>query len=106
MRLHINGLIFAGLGLIAGTAVIAPSMISNAQVGGGGVSDPLFPATSIKLFRNITFGALPTCSATIQGTLASITDSTAVTWGGTVTGGSSNPALIFCDGTNWTVAGK
>lgn len=105
MQINISGFLIGGLALIAGTAVIAPSIISYAQVGGGGVSEPLFPAASVRFFRGVVFASLPTCSATIKGTLATVTDSAAITFGGTVTGASSNTVLTFCDGTNWTVAG-
>lgn len=52
------------------------------------------------------FGSLTACSGTIEGTMAAITDSSTVTWGATITGGSTNHVLGYCDGTNWTVAGK
>lgn len=39
------------------------------------------------------------------GTLARVTDATSPTVGSTVTGGGSDPALVWYNGTNWTVFG-
>lgn len=52
------------------------------------------------------FAALPACNSTIEGTLAAVTDSSTATWGATITGSSTNHVLAYCDGANWTVAGK
>jgi len=57
----------------------------------------------------MVFATLPACSATYAGGLASISDSSTVTWGATITGTGTpgtTPVLGFCDGTNWTVAGN
>jgi len=51
-----------------------------------------------------TFNGLPACSSSNEGDLMPITDSTANTFGATITGGGSNHVLGYCDGTNWTVA--
>lgn len=52
------------------------------------------------------FSTLAACSATLNGTTATVTDSTVNTWGTTITGGGANTVLAFCDGTTWTVYGK
>jgi hypothetical protein len=39
-------------------------------------------------------------------TCAAVTDSTTAVWGATATGGGTNHVLAYCDGTNWTAAGK
>lgn len=52
------------------------------------------------------FSSLPACASGTEGTQAAITNSTTNTWGTTVTGGGSKHVLAYCDGTNWTVAGK
>lgn len=52
------------------------------------------------------FSTLPTCSSTFEGSTASVNDSTTNTWGATVSGSGSDHVLAYCDGTNWTVAGK
>lgn len=49
------------------------------------------------------FANYPTCAAAVEGTQASVTDSTTNTWGATVTGGGSDHIKMYCDGTNWTV---
>ena len=53
-----------------------------------------------------TFSKLASCSATTEGSYSSVSDSSTNTWGATITGGGSNHVLAYCDGTNWTVAGK
>jgi hypothetical protein len=49
---------------------------------------------------------LPTCDSTAEGYRNPVTDSILPTWGATVTGGSTNHVLAYCNGTNWTVVGK
>jgi len=53
-----------------------------------------------------TFAYYPACAAGTEGSFAAITDSSTATWGATITGGSTNHVFGYCDGTNWTVAGK
>jgi hypothetical protein len=52
------------------------------------------------------FSTLPACAAGTEGMRRGISDSTTIVWGATITGGSTNHVLAYCDGTNWTVAGK
>jgi len=52
----------------------------------------------------VTFANLT--SSPVRGMLVTVTDSTTVTWGATITGGGANIVLAFYNGTNWTVAGK
>jgi hypothetical protein len=47
-----------------------------------------------------TFASLTGCSGTIEGTVASVTDSSTATWGAAITGSSTNHVLAYCDGTN------
>jgi hypothetical protein len=54
----------------------------------------------------MVFASLPACAAGTEGSFAAITDSSTNTWGATITGSSTNHVLGYCDGTNWTVAGK
>ena len=58
------------------------------------------------LYQPQTFASLLTCSSSLTGMTAMVSDSTTVTWGATVTGGGTSKALALCDGTNWTVVGK
>lgn len=53
-----------------------------------------------------TFSALPACAAGTEGMMGAVTDSTTAAWGATITGTGANHVLAYCDGTNWTVAGK
>jgi hypothetical protein len=54
----------------------------------------------------MVFASLPACAAGTEGSFAAITDSSTNTWGATITGSSGSHVLGYCDGTNWTVAGK
>lgn len=66
-------------------------------------SSPTF--AGIKVTPGV-FSSLPSCAAGTEGTSMSVTDSTTVTWGATITGGSTSHVLAYCNGTNWTVAAK
>lgn len=53
------------------------------------------------------FADLASCgSGAAAGSYAVITDSTTQTWGASIGGSGSYTVLGFCDGSNWTVAGK
>jgi hypothetical protein len=52
------------------------------------------------------FSTYTACGAGLEGSQASITDSTTSTWGATITGGGANHVMGYCDGTNWTVTAK
>lgn len=52
------------------------------------------------------FANLLTCNSFQEGAVALVTDSSTVTWGAIITGGSTNAVLAFCDGFNWTVMAK
>lgn len=59
------------------------------------------------LLQPVKFSVLPSCSTANKGSIVSISDSTTVTWGATITvGGGTNLVLAYCDSSNWTVAGK
>lgn len=53
-----------------------------------------------------TFASLPAAIAGFRGAMATVTDSTTVVWGATITGGGANAVLAFCNGAAWTVFGK
>jgi hypothetical protein len=62
----------------------------NAWVGGALVTQP------------VTFSALPTCNAGIQGARAFVTDqNTAVAYHGAVSGSGTGKQGVTCDGTAW-----
>jgi hypothetical protein len=46
------------------------------------------------------------CSAAVAGWISGVSDSNVNTWGTGIGGGGGNIVLGFCDGTQWTVAGK
>ena len=48
---------------------------------------------------------IPACSAGLQGSYASFTDSTTNVYGATIAGGGTDKVMGYCDGTNWTVMG-
>lgn len=52
------------------------------------------------------FASLASCTTALSGQFAYVSDSNTTTWGNTIAGGSTNPVLGFCDGTNWTVFAK
>lgn len=52
------------------------------------------------------YSALPRCSTGTEGQIATVTDSTTNAWGASISGAGSYVVLGFCDGSNWTVAGK
>lgn len=52
------------------------------------------------------FASLTACGSTTKGSFASVSDSTTVVWGATITGGGTNEVLANCNGSAWTVAGK
>lgn len=56
-------------------------------------------------FNPQAFGSLPSCVAGLEGAVAEVNDSTANTFGATISGSGSNKVLAHCNGTNWTVAG-
>jgi hypothetical protein len=47
-----------------------------------------------------------TCNSGTEGSLAAFNNSSVNTWGSTITGSGSFHVLGYCDGSNWTVAGK
>lgn len=54
----------------------------------------------------VAFASLPTCNGGAEGSHRTVTDSTTVTWGATITGGSTNHVGAYCDGSSWTVYAK
>lgn len=48
-----------------------------------------------------TVGALPTCNAGLQGNRRFVTDATAPTWLGALTGGGAVVTPVFCNGSAW-----
>lgn len=55
----------------------------------------------IKL-KSYTVATLPTCNAGAQGNFAYVTDATAPTYNGALTGGGAVKVPVFCDGAAWS----
>ena len=72
------------------------------------VSSGSSPGTSFGTIRQVptVFANLPACESTVEGTTATLTDSTVNTFGATVVGDGKYHVLAYCDGTHWTVAAK
>ncbi len=63
-------------------------------------------ATGITQVPFNTLASLGTCNAGSAGTITGVNDSTTITWGATITGGSTQSVIAVCTGANWTVMGK
>jgi hypothetical protein len=88
----------------AGATTLATALEVAAGVCVNGTNDP--GAGAVQLTAQ-TVASLTAASAAMQGAIASVSDgSAALAWGATVTGGGATPYLVYCNGTNWTVAGK
>ena len=92
---------------------IATGYVAANGISGGGVTDTDATYTPMQfglkgsvIFTKGTFSTVQACVAGIEGAVAAITDSTTNTWGATITGGSTNHVMGYCDGTNWTVMAK
>jgi hypothetical protein len=100
----VNGATFTG-----STAGNAPSLVTagsdtniNFSIGGKGTGFVIF-AAPIKT-AVYTVATLPTCNAALQGGRASVSDATAPSFLGTLTGGGSVVTSVLCNGSTW-VAG-
>jgi hypothetical protein len=49
-----------------------------------------------------TVSGLPTCTATLQGSMRAVSDATAPTYNGTLIGGGAVIVPVFCNGSAWT----
>ena len=89
----------------------APTTLMALKVSGNVGIGTLSPQTLLDVagqarVEPVVFSALPAAGSSIEGAVAAVTDSTTNTWGTTIAGGGTNHVLAYCDGTNWTVAGK
>lgn len=78
----------------------------NLASGGVGIGVSADPGPGALITKKQAFATLTACSSTIEGAIVPVTDSSTATWGATITGGSTNHVLAYCNGTNWTVAAK
>lgn len=88
------------------STTIATAMEVFASGGVGLGASPADPGTGVFLLKKQTFSSLTGCGSTIEGAMASVTDSTTATWGATITGSGTNHVMAYCDGTSWTVSAK
>lgn len=90
-----------------GTESNHPMVIAshNATIGVAGALT-IYPNGYARLGAVASFSALTACTSANQFSIAMVPDSSTNTWGATITGSGSDLVLAFCDGTNWTVAGK
>jgi len=49
----------------------------------------------------VTISALPTCNAAAKGAMRVVSDATAPTYNGTLTGGGAVTVIALCSGTAW-----
>jgi hypothetical protein len=68
---------------------------------GGYFTSKLLATTGLAAVKT-TVSALPTCNTAAKGDVYVVTDATAPTYGGTLTGGSTVVALALCTGSAWT----
>lgn len=54
------------------------------------------------ILKNYTVATLPSCVAGLKGALAYVTDATAPTYNGALTGGGTNGVPVACSGTAWS----
>jgi hypothetical protein len=92
------------VGAGSNTAVIGSPNTTDVYFGGSGPAANIHALTAT--VKPVTFSTLPACSSSTEGATAAVTDSTTNTWGATISGSGSDHVLAYCDGTNWTVAGK
>lgn len=84
----------------ATAAFIAPgSGFTSVQVGNGTASIALNGLATLKQY---TVATLPPCSSGAANNLAVVSDATAPTYNGALTGGGAVHIPVFCNGTSWT----
>jgi len=98
---------YASPGLdIGGTVSGVAGILSIVPASAGSGKSPWLKYSGAVQMTARAFSFLDACSGSLEGSMAAVTDSTTNTWGATITGGSGSHVLAYCDGTNWTVAGK
>ena len=72
----------------------------------GSLGPAVFSIQGIMQLQKGAFASLPACAPALEGSVAGVTDSSTSVWGAPILEDGSNHVLAYCDGTNWTVAGK
>jgi len=83
-------------------------LVEDQTAGGGGNPDAhgIVVVAGGMQNRAVAFATLPACASAFEGTINAVSDSNTAVWGATIANGGTNHVLAYCDGTNWTVAGK
>jgi hypothetical protein len=88
------------LGTVTATLPANTGVIAETNLAQTWTATQTFDAT-IKL-KSYIVATLPTCDAGAEGSLAYVTDATAPTYNGALTGGGSVKVPVFCNGAAWT----
>lgn len=56
----------------------------------------------VEQYQTYTVATLPTCNAAAAGSNAAVTDATAPSYNGALTGGGAVGVPVYCNGTSWT----
>lgn len=94
-------------------AVALASGMSNVLIDGNDFTGITTPVSStggtnvrVRLMEKRAFSSLFACASGYEGSSAPITDSSTATWGATITGGSTNHVMGWCNGSAWTAFSK
>ena len=72
------------------------------QLNGGATVSTSLTVDGLLKLKAYTVATLSTCNGASVGSMVYVTDATAPTYNGTLTGGGAVVVPVFCDGTNWT----
>jgi hypothetical protein len=95
--------VFAGLltVLLAGSAQAqVPGGCQEAPGQGMLCSSPFTFANNVEL-TPVTVTTLPPCTTALKGAIRTVSDATAPTYNGALTGGGAVTVLVLCTGTTW-----
>ena len=102
-----NNVVVTGAGGVSGILALGGSTSGQATFQAPAVAgtrgNPVTSSNNLTL-PALAFAGLPACAAGVEGTIASITDSTTTSNGATITGGGTNHVSAYCNGTNWVVS--
>lgn len=70
---------------------LTPKGLGNVKITSGGAQLPV-----------TTVAGLPVCNSAAAGTMAAVSDATAPTYNGALTGGGTVGVPVYCNGTSWT----
>ena len=95
-----------GVGWDDGTSTAS---VTGTEISAGHVSVDLTPTSGDPInakgplvLKDYTVGTLPTCDTALKFAMAAVTDATAPTYNGALTGGGNVIVPVFCNGTVWS----